>query len=322
MIVGRMTIEGAPHLRAEHYAGVRLRQPLRQDRPALPRADVAREDDGGGAAVPVGRDLEDGQPAERGHASKRCSEIYEEGWKLGLKAVALYRDGCKASQPLSTSSDEEERRASRRREPPQPCGDVAGRGRRRRTMRRCAPTGTRVRLPQEAPRLHAGGARRRAQGLPAHRRVRGRHARRDLHRHAQGGRRLPLADELLRDGGLGRACSTACRSRPSSSSSRSRASSRTASVEGHPNIKFATSIVDYIFRVLGVEYLRRYDFAHVKPAEEAAPIEDPTAPRLVASGEVRLSEPAPPASQPPARDRRRDRGATRRTARSTRSSKR
>src|SRR5690606_26330696 len=33
-------------------------------------------------------------------------EIYEQGWKLGLKAVALYRDGCKASQPLSSTSDE------------------------------------------------------------------------------------------------------------------------------------------------------------------------------------------------------------------------
>src|SRR6187551_3722314 len=31
-------------------------------------------------------------------------QIYEEGWRLQLKAVALYRDGCKASQPLSTSS--------------------------------------------------------------------------------------------------------------------------------------------------------------------------------------------------------------------------
>jgi ribonucleoside-diphosphate reductase alpha chain len=36
-------------------------------------------------------------------------------------------------------------------------------------------------------------------------------------------------------------------------------------VEGHPNIKFATSIVDYLFRVLGVEYLHRYDFAQVPP---------------------------------------------------------
>ena len=48
-------------------------------------------------------------------------------------------------------------------------------------------------------------------------------------------------------------------------------------VTGHPNIKFSTSIVDYIFRVLGVEYLRRYDFAQVKPSEDApAHIEDPT----------------------------------------------
>src|SRR5258706_13344411 len=36
-------------------------------------------------------------------------------------------------------------------------------------------------------------------------------------------------------------------------------------VEGHPNIKFSTSIVDYLFRVLGVEYLQRYDLCHVKP---------------------------------------------------------
>ena len=33
-------------------------------------------------------------------------ELYAESWRLGLKAVALYRDGCKASQPLSTSSKE------------------------------------------------------------------------------------------------------------------------------------------------------------------------------------------------------------------------
>ena len=52
--------------------------------------------------------------------------------------------------------------------------------------------------------LHAEGHRRRPQGLPAHRRVRGRAARRDLHRHAQGGRRLPLADEQLRHRHLAR----------------------------------------------------------------------------------------------------------------------
>jgi ribonucleoside-diphosphate reductase alpha chain len=31
---------------------------------------------------------------------------YMESWRLGLKAVAVYRDGCKRSQPLSTSKEE------------------------------------------------------------------------------------------------------------------------------------------------------------------------------------------------------------------------
>ena len=39
----------------------------------------------------------------------------------------------------------------------------------------------------------------------------------------------------------------------------------------HPNIKRATSVIDYIFRLLGLEYLRRTDFVQVKPeAEESA----------------------------------------------------
>ncbi len=32
--------------------------------------------------------------------------VYEEAWRLGLKAVAIYRDGCKRSQPLTTSREE------------------------------------------------------------------------------------------------------------------------------------------------------------------------------------------------------------------------
>jgi ribonucleoside-diphosphate reductase alpha chain len=31
------------------------------------------------------------------------SEAYIQAWKLGLKAVAVYRDGCKQSQPLSAA---------------------------------------------------------------------------------------------------------------------------------------------------------------------------------------------------------------------------
>ena len=40
-------------------------------------------------------------------------QAYIESWKLGLKAVAVYRDGCKRTQPLSTSLDskKEEKKA-------------------------------------------------------------------------------------------------------------------------------------------------------------------------------------------------------------------
>ena len=36
------------------------------------------------------------------------ASIYQESWRLGLKCVALYRDGCKASQPLATKKTAEE----------------------------------------------------------------------------------------------------------------------------------------------------------------------------------------------------------------------
>jgi ribonucleoside-diphosphate reductase alpha chain len=35
------------------------------------------------------------------------ADIYMESWRLGLKAVAVYRDGCKRTQPLNTSLDAE-----------------------------------------------------------------------------------------------------------------------------------------------------------------------------------------------------------------------
>ncbi len=43
--------------------------------------------------------------------------VYTEGWKLGLKALAIYRDGSKRTQPLSTSNDDTKQKS---REPQQP----------------------------------------------------------------------------------------------------------------------------------------------------------------------------------------------------------
>lgn len=33
-------------------------------------------------------------------------DVFFQGWRLGLKALAVYRDGCKSIQPLSTSNEE------------------------------------------------------------------------------------------------------------------------------------------------------------------------------------------------------------------------
>ena len=43
---------------------------------------------------------------------EEIQQAYIEGWQLGLKAVAIYRDGCKRTQPLSTKRDEEASNAS------------------------------------------------------------------------------------------------------------------------------------------------------------------------------------------------------------------
>ena len=38
---------------------------------------------------------------------EEIEEAYVQAWKLGLKAVAIYRDGCKRTQPLNTSKGQE-----------------------------------------------------------------------------------------------------------------------------------------------------------------------------------------------------------------------
>src|SRR5262249_9301616 len=38
-------------------------------------------------------------------------------------------------------------------------------------------------------------------------------------------------------------------------------------VQGNDSIKYATSILDYVFRELAVSYLSRFDLAHVEPGE-------------------------------------------------------
>ncbi|MEU4682969.1 vitamin B12-dependent ribonucleotide reductase [Streptomyces xinghaiensis] len=48
---------------------------------------------------------------------EEIEEIYFQGWKLGLKALAIYRDNCKVGQPLSTKKWEEKGRDAAEEEP-------------------------------------------------------------------------------------------------------------------------------------------------------------------------------------------------------------
>jgi ribonucleoside-diphosphate reductase alpha chain len=285
VIVGRMTIENAPHLLEEHYpvfdCANRCGRTGQRYLPPFSHVKMM-------AAV---------QPFLSGAISKTVNlpndatvddvrQIYEEGWRLGLKAVALYRDGCKASQPLSTTSKEQssEAKAETSVAVTPASNSVPTR-----------PEGHRVRLPKKrsgfTQEAYVGGHKvflrtgEYADGTLGEIFI-------DMHKEGAAFRSLMNCFAMSVSVGLQYGVPletfveqfTFTRFEPH------------GVVTGHSNIKFSTSIVDYIFRVLGVEYLQRYDFAQVKPAE-AAPIaiEDPTVPKLIAP------ESAPPASLlPPA----------------------
>ncbi|MFP4104750.1 MAG: vitamin B12-dependent ribonucleotide reductase [Phycisphaerae bacterium] len=98
------TIEGAPHLKDEH----------------LPVFDCAFRPASGTRSISyMGhiRMMSAVQPFLSGAISKTVNmpneatveeimKVYQDGWKLGLKAVAIYRDGSKRTQPLNTSNQE------------------------------------------------------------------------------------------------------------------------------------------------------------------------------------------------------------------------
>jgi len=101
-ICGMMTVEGAPHLKDEHLSifdcankcgkyGKRFIEPMGHVRIMA----AAQPFISGAISKTVNLPFET-TPDE-------ISEIYMEGWKLGLKAIAMYRDGSKLSQPLNSA---------------------------------------------------------------------------------------------------------------------------------------------------------------------------------------------------------------------------
>ena len=72
----------------------------------------APEDDRRDAAVHLRGDLEDDQRARPTRPSRTSSRRTSDAWRLGTKAVSIYRDGSKRTQPLNTTRGDAAQEAS------------------------------------------------------------------------------------------------------------------------------------------------------------------------------------------------------------------
>ena len=278
VICGRQTIEGAPHLSEGH----------------LPIFDCANRNGKYGKRFihHTGhiKMLAATQPFISGAISKTINmpnevavgdvaDAYMMSWELGLKSMALYRDGSKASQPLSVSSDDgdsEETDADVVEELKREASLAWGR----------LPAGT---SPTQA---YANHPRPRFL-LPARRAGWTQEAR-------VGGHKVFLRTGEYEDGTLGEIFLDLAKEGATLRgilASFAIAVSKGLQygvpleefvdtfvfqtfeprgiVEGHPNIKMANSIIDYIFRALGVEYLHRDELVQVPPDRSVSDLPEP-----------------------------------------------
>ena len=238
VICGSQTVEGAPGLKNEHLAvfdcanrcgvkGTRYIQPMGHVRMM--------------AAV---------QPFISGAISKTVNlpndatvddvqDIYFQSWKLGLKAVALYRDGCKLSQPLATATKAAASDTS----------SAPSKLRRRRLPKRRHGFTQEARIGGHKVFLRTGEYE---DGTVGEIFI-------DMHKEGAAFRSIMNCFAISVSMGLqygvpledlvDQFCFT--RFEPQ------------GRVDGHENIRVCTSVVDYVFRVLGLEYLDRTDLAHV-----------------------------------------------------------
>ena len=288
-ICGRQTIEGAPHIKEEH----------------LVVFDTANKNGKYGTRFIHHNGhikmMAAAQPFISGAISKTINmpneitvedieEAYRMSWELGLKAMAIYRDGSKAAQPLNSTSDEGENHedeapaltAAVEAEKAIHWGNLpAG----------ISPTQA-YRQGMKPPRFL----------LPARRAGYNQEAR-------IGGHKVYLRTGEYEDGTLGEIFIDLAKEGATLKGILScfaiavskglqygvpleefvdtftfQTFEPRGMVEGHPNIKMANSIVDYVFRALGVEYLERDELAQVPPERGVGELSGPAKGLAVEAG--------------------------------------
>jgi ribonucleoside-diphosphate reductase alpha chain len=267
-VCGAMTVEGAPHLRAEHYPVFDCANPCgRNGRRYLSVESHIRM-------------MAAAQPFISGAISKTinmpndatvedCKAAYLLSWKLALKANALYRDGSKLSQPLQAQliSDEEEDAVETFIERPM-AARVASLAEKvvEKVVERIVVMRERERMPDRrkgyTQKAVVGGHK---VYLRTGEYDDGRLGEIFIDMHKEGAALRSLLNNFAIAVSLGLQYGvpleeyvdafTFTRFEPS------------GPVQGNDSIKYATSILDYVFRELAVSYLERFDLAHVDPNE-------------------------------------------------------
>lgn len=262
-VCGTMTVEGAPHLKAEH----------------LSVFDCANRCGKSGqrflSAESHIRMMAAAQPFVSGAISKTINmphgasiddvkHAYMLSWQLMLKANALYRDGSKLSQPLNSVVEapdltdipaEDEKSTTPKAEAVRVAEKIVYRylAQRRRLPDRRAGYTQKARIGNNKVYLRTGEYE---DGTLGEIFV-------DMHKEGAAFRSMTNCFAIAVSLGLQHGVPleefvdafTYTRFEPS------------GLVEGNPHLKMATSIIDYIFRELAISYLGRHDLAHVVPED-------------------------------------------------------
>jgi ribonucleoside-diphosphate reductase alpha chain len=288
-ICGRQTIEGAPHVKEEHLAvfDTANRNGKYGERFIHHNGHIKM--------------MAAAQPFISGAISKTINmpneitvedieEAYRLSWELGLKAMAIYRDGSKAAQPLNSTSDEGEQSDD---EAPAITAAVEAE---KAIHWGNLPSGI---SPSQA---YAQGMKPPRFLLPARRNGYNQEAR-------VGGHKVYLRTGEYDDGTLGEIFIDLAKEGATLKGILScfaiavskglqygvpleefvdtftfQTFEPRGMVEGHPNIKMANSIVDYVFRALGVEYLERDELAQVPPDRGVGTLPEPARGLAVEAG--------------------------------------
>jgi len=268
-VCGAMTVEGAPHLKAEHYPVFDCANPCgRTGKRYLSVESHIRM-------------MAAAQPFISGAISKTinmpneatvedCKAAYLLSWKLGLKANALYRDGSKLSQPLNSQliadeDDEDDVDAFIEKPAAARAANLA-----ERVVEKVVERITVIRERERMPDRRKGYTQKAVVGghkvyLRTGEYDDGRLGEIFIDMHKEGAALRSILNNFAIAVSLGLQYGvpieeyvdavTFTRFEPS------------GPVQGNDSIKYATSILDYVFRELAVSYLSRFDLAHVEPSD-------------------------------------------------------